>query len=253
MCDLGVQSCLELTAQYVRDYVISLRFHDKNLHMGSTLSCVEILTVLLSKYVRDGIDSKDKDWLILSKGHAAPALYVLLAMKGFIPYDELPKIHMIDSMLQGHPEVSIPGVDMSTGSLGQGLSFAVGVATWIKIRGGSGRVYVVMGDGEQDEGQVWEAMTHATALGLDNLIVIIDANGYQLDGSVGEVKPKYFMPTVWSAVGWLVMSCDGHSVEALTQVLDLALSARRPVAIFAKTVRGKGLKDIEGTELQRVE
>lgn len=221
--------------------------------MGSSLSCVEILTVLLKRYVRLGPDPIDKDWLILSKGHAAPTLYALLADIGLIHHEELIKLQSLDSRLQGHPDTSIPGVDMSTGSLGQGLSFGVGVAVWIKSKGGLGRVYVVMGDGEQDEGQVWEAMTDAVRRGLDNLTVIIDYNEFQLDGTLAEVKPKYYMPLVWGAVGWRVLLCDGHNIMSLTSALDEALSAKMPTVIFAKTVRGRGLKELEGTALQRVE
>ncbi len=221
--------------------------------MGSTLSCIEILTVLITKYVRRGSDKLNRDWLILSKGHAAPALYTLLAEVGIIPKEELVKIQSINSILQGHPDISIPGVDMSTGSLGQGLSFAVGIATWIKFKGGYGRVYVVMGDGEQDEGEVWEAMTNAVHRGLDNLLVIIDVNDYQLDGRTAEVKPKHYMPLIWRVVGWEVFICDGHDVVSLINSIDNALGCRRPSVIFARTVRGRGLKPIEGTELQRVE
>ncbi len=221
--------------------------------MGSTLSCIEILTVLLKRYVKTSPDPLTKDWLILSKGHSAPALYALLAEKGFIRYDELLRLQSLESRLQGHPEIFIPGVDMSTGSLGQGLSFGVGVATWIKSRGGSGRVYVVMGDGEQDEGEVWEAITDAIRRGLDNLTVIIDWNEYQLDGRLSEVKPKHYMPLVWKAVGWEVFLCDGHNIASLVRVLDEAIRAKSPAVIFAKTIRGKGLKQLEDTALQRVE
>ncbi len=221
--------------------------------MGSTLSCVEILTVLLRKYVKITSDPLSKDWLILSKGHAAPALYALLAENGLIPYEELIKLQSLESRLQGHPDVMIPGVDMSTGSLGQGLSFGIGVAIWIKSKGGSGRVYVVMGDGELDEGQVWEAMTDAARRNLDNLTVIIDCNGYQLDGRLSEVKPKHYMPLVWSVVGWEVFLCDGHNVPNIISTLDEAIRVKAPTVIFAKTVRGRGLKQLEGTDLQRVE
>ncbi|MCC6021951.1 MAG: 1-deoxy-D-xylulose-5-phosphate synthase N-terminal domain-containing protein [Sulfolobales archaeon] len=244
---------IKTLSEYVRTAVIDLHHIEKNLHMGSTLSCIEILTVLVSKYIRRSSDKLNRDWLILSKGHAAPALYVLLAEVGIIPREELVKIQSINSILQGHPDISIPGVDMSTGSLGQGLSFAVGIATWIKFKGGYGRVYVIMGDGEQDEGQVWEAMTDAVRRGLDNLLVIIDVNDYQLDGKTSEVKPKHYMPLIWKTVGWEVFVCDGHDIISLINSIDNALSCGRPSVIFAKTVRGRGLKPIEGTELQRVE
>jgi len=244
---------LESISSYVRELLINIHKNEVNLHMGSTLSCVEILTVLLTKYVKRSSNPLEKDWLILSKGHAAPALYALLALEGLIPYEELFKMQSIDSMLQGHPDTSIAGVDVSTGSLGQGLSIGVGIATWIKLRGGSGRVYIVMGDGEQDEGEVWEAITHAVVRKLSNLIVIVDDNGYQLDGRVCDIKPKYFMPFIWSTIGWAVILCNGHSVSSLISAIDRALVNEKPTVIFAKTVRGKGLKQIEGTDIQRVE
>lgn len=227
-------------------------FYDETIHVGSSLSSIEILTTLLFRYIREGKDPINKDWLILSKGHAAPALYALLVEKGYISEDELWKIQDISSILQGHPEIYIPGVDMSTGSLGQGLSFGVGIAQGIKMKGGSGRVFVIMGDGEQDEGEVWEAMTHAVARKLNNLIALIEMNGFQLDGATSEIKPKEFLPNVWREVGWEVLSCDGHDFVSLINTIDEALKAKAPVAIFAKTVRGKGLKAIENTANQRV-
>ncbi|MEM4519232.1 MAG: 1-deoxy-D-xylulose-5-phosphate synthase N-terminal domain-containing protein [Sulfolobales archaeon] len=244
---------LEITSEKIRKLLIEIHQYEKNLHMGSSLSCVEILTVLLKRYIRLGSEPINKDWLILSKGHAAPALYALLADIGLIHYTELIKMQSLDSRLQGHPDIMIPGVDMSTGSLGQGLSFGIGVASWVKSRGGSGRVYVVMGDGEQDEGEVWEAMTDAVYRGLDNLVVIVDANGYQLDGKISEIKPKHFMPLVWKTVGWEVFLCEGHNVVSIISALDSAIKAQKPAVIFALTIRGKGIKQLENTSIQRVE
>lgn len=224
---------------------------DQSLHLGSSLSCVEILTLLMFKYIRRSDCAVNRDWLILSKGHAAPTLYAILAENGFIPIKELERIHDISSILQGHPEISVPGVDMSTGSLGQGLSFGVGIAEGIKIRGGSGRVFVVMGDGEQDEGEVWEAMNHAIALKLNNLVVIIDDNGFQLDGPIDKIKPKHYLPSVWKTVGWKVSICDGHSISGLDRAINEALSSNMPSAIFAKTIRGRGVAEIENTKIQK--
>jgi len=203
------------------------------------------------KYIKRSDCDLNRDWLILSKGHAAPTLYAILAECGFIPINELEMIHDISSILQGHPEISIPGIDMSTGSLGQGLSFGVGIAKGIKLRGGKGRVYVVMGDGEQDEGEVWEAMTNAVAQKLDNLIVIIDNNGFQLDGPVEKIKPKHYMPAVWETVGWKVILCDGHSIFSLDKAVSEALSCNMPAIIFARTIRGKGIAEIENTKIQK--
>ncbi|MBW9141033.1 MAG: transketolase [Candidatus Aramenus sp.] len=238
-------------AERARKNVIRMQFYDQSLHVGSSLSSIEILTTLLFKYIRDGKDPVNRDWLILSKGHAAPALYAVLHEKGLIPEEELWKIQSINGLLQGHPEIFIPGVDMSTGSLGQGLSFGVGVATGIKMAKGTGRVFVIMGDGEQDEGEIWEAMTHAVARKLDNIVAFIELNGYQLDASTEEVKPKGYLKDVWKAVGWEVFSCDGHDIMSLVNTVEEALKARKPVVIFAKTLRGKGFTPIENTKKQR--
>lgn len=221
--------------------VLLMYRHDKHVHLRSSLSCLTILSVLMYRYVNRDRDSLNRDWLILSKGHAAPALYAVLAELGVIPKSELPKINSLDSVLQNHTEVSIPGVDFSSGSLGQGISFAVGVAAWIKRNSGRGRVFVVMGDGEQDEGQVWEAITHAAALKLDNLIVVVDWNGVQLDGLVDEVKPKHYMPLVWKIIGWRVLWASGRDIVSLVMALDEALESDRPVVIF---VHNNGLQEV---------
>ena len=242
---------LRSIAEKARRNVVKMLFYDQTIHVGSSLSSLEILTTLLFRYIREGKDAINRDWLILSKGHAAPALYALLVEKGYINEDELWKIQDISGLLQGHPEIFIPGIDMSTGSLGQGLSFGVGVAQGIKMKRGSGRVFVIMGDGEQDEGEVWEAMTHAVTRKLDNLIALIEMNGFQLDAPTSKVKPKDFLPDVWRAVGWKVLSCDGHDFISLINTIDEALKAKAPVVIFAKTVRGKGFKEIENTVSQR--
>lgn len=242
---------LRRVAERARKNVIKMLFYDQSIHVGSSLSSIEILTTLIFRYIRNHSNLVDKDWLILSKGHAAPALYAVLAEKGYINEDELWRIQDISGLLQGHPEIFIPGVDMSTGSLGQGLSFGIGVATGIKMSGGSGRVYVIMGDGEQDEGEVWEAMTHAVVRNLDNLIAFIEMNNFQLDGPTDEIKPKHFLPKVWEAVGWKVLSCDGHDFISISNAIDEALKAGKPAVIFANTVRGKGFPAIENTKKQR--
>jgi len=238
-------------AENARKNVIKMLFYDQTLHVGSSLSSIEIITLLMFKYLRFGRDPLNRDYFILSKGHAAPALYAVMAEKGFIPEDELWKIQDISSILQGHPEIFIPGVDMATGSLGQGLSFGIGIATGIKMRGGTGRVFVDMGDGEHDEGEVWEAITHAVTRKLDNLIAIVEVNNFQLDDSVDNVKPKGYLPKVYEAVGWAVFEADGHDFVGLSEALEEALKARRPSVIFARTVRGKGFPPIENTRKQR--
>ncbi|MCI4455574.1 MAG: transketolase [Sulfolobus sp.] len=238
-------------AENARKNVIKMLFYDQTLHVGSSLSSIEIITLLMFKYLRFGRDPLNRDYFILSKGHAAPALYAVMAEKGFIPEDELWKIQDISSILQGHPEIFIPGVDMATGSLGQGLSFGIGIATGIKMRGGTGRVFVDMGDGEHDEGEVWEAITHAVTRKLDNLIAFVEVNNFQLDDSVDNVKPKGYLPKVYEAVGWAVFEADGHDFVSLSEALEEALKAKRPSVIFARTVRGKGFPPIENTRKQR--
>ncbi len=214
---------------------------DKHIHMASSLSSIDIIAALLTKYIKRDANPLNKDWFILSKGHAAPALYAVLTEIGVIPKDELIKINSINSILQNHPDVDSPGVDMATGSLGQGLSFAIGIATWIKYRNGRGRVFVLIGDGEQDEGQIWEAITHAATLKLNNLIVIVDWNCSQLDDVTEIVKPKYYLPFVWSAIGWRVLWCDGHDVISIVSTINEALESNRPTVIFAKTIHNHGV------------
>lgn len=224
-----------------RKNLLTMYEHEKHVHLDSSLSSLEIIATLLLRYVKKSpADPVNRDWLILSKGHAAPALYAVLAELGVITKSELVKINSATSVLQNHPEITIPCVDISTGSLAQGLSIGVGIATWIKRVGGSGRVYTIIGDGEQDEGQVWEAITHAAALGLDNLIVIVDWNGHQLDGSTKEVKPKDYLPFVWRAIGWKVLWANGHNVPSLIIAIEEALESDRPVVIFAQTSRKNG-------------
>lgn len=238
-------------AENARKNVIKMLFYDQTIHAGSSLSSIEILTLLMFKYLRFSRDPLNRDYFILSKGHAAPALYAVMVEKGLIQEDELWKIQDISSILQGHPEIFIPGVDMATGSLGQGLSFGIGIATGIKMRGGTGKVYVDMGDGEHDEGEVWEAITHAVVRKLDNLIVIVEMNNFQLDDSTDNVKPKGFLPKVYESIGWAVFEADGHDFVSLASAIEEAQKAGRPAAIFARTIRGKGFPPIENSKKQR--
>ncbi|WP_126449165.1 transketolase [Sulfodiicoccus acidiphilus] len=242
---------LREVAERARKNVIRMLFYDQSIHVGSSLSSIEILTTLVFKYQRMAESHLDRDWLILSKGHAAPALYAVLAEKGVIKESELWKIQSIDGVLQGHPETFIPGVDMSTGSLGQGLSFGLGVAKGIKMSGRNGRVFVIMGDGEQDEGQVWESFTQKVARELDNILVFIELNGFQLDGDVESIKPKAFLQAVWRDAGWNTLSCDGHDFASIVAAIEEAQKARAPTVIFASTLRGKGFKPIENSKYQR--
>lgn len=245
---------LQDIANRARERLIKVAQEYPNIHLGSSLSSIEILTVLMFKFAKKRhLDPINRDWIILSKGHAAPAYYSLLVEKGVISEEELFTIQDVHSRLQGHPEISIPEVDMSTGSLGQGLSFAIGVATGIKMLNGKGRVYVVMGDGEHDEGEVWEAITHAPVRKLDNLTAIVDMNGFQLDGKTEDIKPKEeLLPKVYEAAGWRVLKIDGHDILSLVLALEESQKSKSPSVIFAKTVRGKGVLKIENTEIQKL-
>ena len=232
-----IEQLINLVEEARKDLLIMYQY-DKHIHLESSLTSLEILaTIHLFKKSSENL--VDRDWLILSKGHAAPALYAILAELGVIPKSELTNINSINSILQNHPEISIPGVDVSTGSLAQGLSIGVGIATWIKSVGGCGRVFVVMGDGENDEGQVWESITHAAMLNLNNLIVVIDWNGHQHDGSVRKVKPKDYLPLVWRAIGWRVLWANGHDIVSLMIAIESALKSDRPTVIFAQTDKNR--------------
>ena len=233
-------------SENARKTLLLIHQHEKHIHLGSSLSALDIIAVIVSKFLKRDGSKIDRDWLVLSKGHAAPALYAVLAELGIIDREELMNINSAHSILQNHPDIVIPFVDVATGSLGQGISFAVGAAAWIKLRGGRGRVFVIVGDGEQDEGQVWEAITHAAALKLNNLIVIVDANGMQLDGVTEAVKPKSYMPFVWKAIGWRVLWCDGHDIASIVIAVEEALESDRPVVIFARTSTEKHLYTVNG-------
>jgi len=242
---------LREVAERARKNVIRMLFYDQSIHVGSSLSSIEILTTLIFKYQAADHSPQDRNWLILSKGHAAPALYAVLSEKGIIREDELWKIQSLEGILQGHPEIFIPSVDMSTGSLGQGLSFGLGVAKGMKMSGRKGKVFVIMGDGEQDEGQVWEGFTQKVVKELDNIVVFVELNGYQLDGDVNSIKPKSFLQTVWREAGWTTLTCDGHDFMSILSAIEEAQKAAAPVVIFASTLRGKGFKPIENTKYQR--
>ncbi|MEM1541656.1 MAG: 1-deoxy-D-xylulose-5-phosphate synthase N-terminal domain-containing protein [Ignisphaera sp.] len=224
-------------AENARKTLLLVSQQEKHIHLESSLSSLDIIATIATRFLRNSPIKLDKDWLILSKGHAAPALYAILSEIGVIDRNELFKINSVNSILQNHPDISIPGVDMSTGSLGQGISFGIGVAAWIKRCGGKGRVFVILGDGEQDEGQVWEAITNAPLLKLNNLIVIVDFNECQLDGNTEDVKPKSYMPFIWRMVGWKVLWCDGHSISSIILAVEEALESDRPTVIFAKTIK----------------
>ena len=220
-------------------------------HPGGSLSAADLFTYLYFKELDvDPKDPKreDRDRFVLSKGHTAPGLYAALALRGFFPVEDLPTLRHIDSYLQGHPNMdTVPGVDMSTGSLGQGVSCAAGMALAAKKMGRSCRVYALLGDGEIQEGQVWEAMMFACHYDLDNLCVIIDNNGLQIDGPVDQVMSPYPIPEKLRAFGAEVVEIDGHDFEQIEAAFEKARATKgAPTAIVMKTVKGKGVSYMEG-------
>ena len=219
-------------------------------HPGGSLSVCEILTLLYQERMNvspDRADDPDRDRLILSKGHAAPMLYRNLVEKGFLPKDSMSTLRQTDSLLQGHPSTHTPGVEMPAGPLGLGLAAAQGMSLGLRMNGSPARVYAILGDGEQDEGAVWEAAMSAPKFKLSNLTAVVDYNKVQLDGPVAEVMPLGDLPAKWRAFGWNVIECDGHSIEALSDAFDAAESyGEGPSVIIAHTVKGKGVSFMEG-------
>ena len=219
-------------------------------HPGGSLSIADIMAYLYFEEMNVKADDpkwEDRDRFVLSKGHTAPALYATLALKGFFSADELKKLRQVDSFLQGHPDMKgTPGVDMSTGSLGLGISTACGMALAAKIDGKDYRTYTIVGDGESEEGQVWEAAMFAAHYKLDNLCVIIDWNGLQIDGTVEEVMNPTPHDKKLEAFGFHVISIDGHDFDQIEAALNEAKATKgKPTAIIAKTIKGKGVSYME--------
>ena len=241
---------LQITACKVRMGVIESTHGAKAGHPGGSLSAAEVFTYLYFKEMN--IDPanprwEDRDRFVLSKGHTAPGLYSALALRGYFPVEDLPKLRHIDSYLQGHPNMnSVPGVDMSTGSLGQGISAAVGMAMAAKYQGKTNRVYALLGDGEIQEGQVWEACMSAAHYKLDNLCIVVDNNGLQIDGNVADVMSPYPIVDKLLAFGFNVHAVDGHDLDALDKAFQNAKkTAGQPTAIVMSTVKGKGVSFME--------
>ena len=239
------------TACKVRMGVLTATHGAKAGHPGGSLSAADVFTYL---YFRElNIDPqnpkrKDRDRFVLSKGHTAPGLYAALAYRGFFPVDDLPTLRHIDSYLQGHPNMdAVPGVDMSTGSLGQGVSCAAGMALGLKHQGSAARVYTLLGDGEMQEGQVWEALMFAAHYRLDNMCVIIDHNGLQIDGTNEKVMGLGSIPDKLRAFGLNVFQIDGHDFQAMEKAFDAARQIKgKPSAIVLETTKGKGVSYMEG-------
>ena len=221
-------------------------------HPGGSLSISDILSYLYFEEMNiDPRDPKkaDRDRFVLSKGHTAPALYAALAERGYFPREDLKTFRHIDSYLQGHPDMKgTPGVDMTTGSLGLGFSAACGMALSAKISGDSYRVYAVLGDGESEEGQVWEAAMFAAHKKLDNLCIFLDYNGLQIDGPISEVNDPSPLDSKFEAFGWNVLVIDGHDIEAIDSAVKAAKACKdKPTAIICRTVKGKGVSFMENS------
>lgn len=233
----------QLVAQHMRADIINMLANAGSGHPGGSLSIVDILAVLYFGIMKT--EEPDKDCFVLSKGHAAPALYATLAEKGIIDKSVLKDFRKYGSILQGHPDaLKCPGVETSTGSLGQGISIAVGMAMGMKLRKSRGHVYAVLGDGELQEGQVWEALMSAAHYCLDNLTVIVDNNGLQIDGTNEQVMSLGDLPGKIRAFGLETMEVDGHDYRQLEEALK-ARGENKPMGIIAHTVKGKGVSFME--------
>jgi len=242
---------LKKMANKIRKGVITAVFNAKSGHPGGSLSATDIYTYLFFEEMN--IDPKapkkeDRDRFVLSKGHTAPGYYSALAHRGFFPVEDLKTLRHTGSYLQGHPDMKhIPGVDMSSGSLGQGISVAVGMAISAKLTGDDYRVYTLLGDGELQEGQVWEASMLAAHRDLDNLVVVVDNNNLQIDGTIEEVNSPYPIDKKFEAFNFHVINVDGHDFEALTAAFKEAKEIKgKPTAIIATTTKGKGVSFMEG-------
>ena len=243
-------SFLKEKAKEIRKSIVSMITEAKSGHPGGSLSATDILTALyFSEMNIDPANPKmeGRDRFVLSKGHAAPAIYATLAEKGYFSKDELMTLRKFGSRLQGHPDMKkLPGIEISTGSLGQGLSVANGMALNAKIFDENYRTYVVLGDGEIQEGQIWEAAMTAAHYKLDNLCAFLDSNNLQIDGNVSEIMGVEPLDKKWEAFGWNVIKIDGHDFEQILSALDKARECKdKPTMVIAKTIKGKGVSFME--------
>jgi transketolase len=242
---------LEGLCRKFRVQLIETLYRIQTGHPGGSLSSTEILTTLYFEKLRiDPANPKweDRDRFVLGKGHAAPMLYIVLAERGFFPASDLAGLRQIGSHLQGHPCAHrTPGVELSTGPLGLGLSAGLGMALSARMDGKDFTTYVLMGDGETEEGIVWEAAMAASKFHLDNVVVLLDRNGVQLDGTVEDIMPLGDIEAKWESFGWRTLRIDGHSVEQVAEAIDGAgIRTGKPVIVIARTVKGKGVSFMEG-------
>ena len=234
-----------------RNELIDLLHGIQTGHPGGSLSCLEIITTLYTEKMKH--DPKNpkmegRDRLILSKGHAAPILYMNLAEQGYFPKEDLKTLRQINSNLQGHPCMhKTSGVELSAGPLGLGLGAGLGMCLGERLKGNDSYIYVILGDGEIQEGSIWESAMAASKFNSDHLIAILDNNGVQLDGTLEEIMPMGDIKAKWEAFGWNVIPCDGHDVSAISDAVDKAKESKgRPTLILAKTIKGKGISFMEG-------
>lgn len=238
---------LALCRRFRRE-VLAAIYKAQSGHPGGSLSVCEILTLLYQHRMHVSVpDDPERDRLVLCKGHAAPMLYRNLIEKGFLPAGSMDSLRKLGSPLQGHPSVHTPGVDMPSGPLGIGLAAAQGMALGLRLNNSNARVYAILGDGELDEGAVWEAAASAPKFRLDNLCAVVDYNKVQLDGTTDEVMPLRDVESKWRDFGWHVIRCDGHDLRALNKAFDGAEAFKGgPTVIIADTVKGKGVSFMEG-------
>lgn len=249
MADVNDIQRLEDKARKIRKHVLNMIYEAGSGHPGGSLSCVDILTTLYFDTMRHKPSEPgwmNRDRFILSKGHAAPTLYAILAEAGYFSVENLPSLRKIGGLLQGHPDSKIPGVEFSSGSLGQGLSVASGIALAGKLDKKDYRIYTLLGDGECDEGQVWEGAMLASHYKLDNLTAIVDRNGLQIDGLTEKIMRLEPIAGKWNAFGWHVIEIDGNKIEEITSALDEANNIQgKPTVIIAHTFKGKGISFME--------
>ncbi|MBU0579806.1 MAG: transketolase [Candidatus Margulisbacteria bacterium] len=243
---------VEEKAKNIRKNIIKMLAEAGSGHPGGSLSATDILAALffggVFKYDPKNIHWEDRDYFILCKGHGAPALYATMAEAGFFPEKELMTLRKLGSKFQGHPDRNhLPGIEVSTGSLGQGLSVAVGMALGLRLDGKGNRVFAVLGDGEIQEGQVWEAAMNAAHKKVDNLIAFLDRNELQIDGRTEQIKAIEPVRQKWEAFGWKTFEIDGHNIQQILDVIEQAKKVKNmPVMVIAHTVKGKGVSFMEG-------
>lgn len=248
------RSELPALAKHLRWQAIESLYTAQSGHPGSSLSIMDVLVALyfggILQHDPNNPTSDNRDYFLLSNGHACPGLYVVLAEAGYFPKEELGKLRQLGSGTQGHPHLgALPGVEISAGSLGQGLSVGIGMAAGLKLKNAQNRIYVMMSDGEQEEGSTWEAIMYAPKRKLDNLIAIVDKNQFQIDGATKDIMPPLDpLSDKYQAFGWDVQEIDGHNFDEIFAALEKARSADKPAVIISHTIRGKGVSYMEGSE-----